>query len=135
MLGLPRQCSTSSLIRCFFSFQVDLYQGEDHLNEHDDLRVVVLVRNMNAREFVLFEDEVRSYIPDNYKWIVNKRSNLEGYNRQTGERLFTWQPHGAQFTIHRKVPTATSKFRIAPNVPIIEAEYILRLAKYEACQV
>ena len=100
------------------------------LSEHDDLRVIVLVRDMNAREFVLFEQEARRYVPDNYRWTVNERGNFEGYNRQDGERLFTWQPHGSQFTVHRKVPPAASKFRIAPNVPIIEAG-----AYTEACQI
>ncbi len=100
------------------------------LGEHDDLRVAVLVRNMAAREFVLFEDEAMRYIPDNYRWKVNNYDNLEGFEIATGARLFTWQPHGSQFTIHRTVPPVASKFRITANIPIVEFQHILRLARY-----
>ncbi len=100
------------------------------LDQHDDLRVAVLVRNMGAREFVLFEDEAERYIADNYRWEVNKWGNFEGYDIVTDTRRFTWQPHGSQFTIQRTVPTAATKFRISPNVPIIAFEHILKLAQY-----
>jgi len=48
----------------------------------------------------------------------------------SGRHAFTWQPHGSQFTILRIVPAAARKFRIARNVPVIEFEHILRLARY-----
>ena len=101
------------------------------LGEHDDLRVAVLVRNIGAREFVLFEDEAKRYIPDHYRWKTNDRDNLIGIDIATGTKRFTWQPHGSQFTIHRSVPPAASKFRISHNVPIIEFQHILRLARYD----
>ena len=99
---------------------------DEALNEYDDLRIVILVRNMNTREFVLFEEEAHRYVPDNYRWIVNSRGNFEGYDGKTNERQFTWQPHGSQFTIHRKVPIVASKFKIAVKIPIIETKHILR---------
>lgn len=100
------------------------------LGKHDDLRVVILVRNISARKFVLFEDETVRYIAGNYQWEVNKRGNLEGFEKGTGVKKFTWQPHGSQFTIHRTIPTAASKFKIAPHVSVVEAEHILRLVKF-----
>ncbi len=100
------------------------------MGSHDELRVVVFLRNMATREFVLFEQEAERYIPNDYHWTTNSRNNLEGHDKTTGDRMFTWQPHGSQFTIHRKVPVAARKFSITRNVPIIEAEHVLRLAGY-----
>lgn len=102
------------------------------MGEYDDLRVAGLLRNMDTREFVLFEDEVGRYIPKNYKWGVNKGKNLEGCDKKTGAREFTWPPHGSQFTIHRRVPPAARKFCIAREVPIIEYRQILNLAEYHS---
>ena len=104
---------------------------DEALNEYDDLRIVVLVRNMNICEFALFEYEAHRYIPNNYRWIVNSRGNFEGYDRKTKIRQFTWQPHGSQFTIHYKIPITMHKFRIAVKIPIIEAEHILKLIEYK----
>lgn len=100
------------------------------MENHDQLRVVVFIRNMTTREFALFEQEVGRFIADDYEWKTNARGNFEGYDKTTKNRKFTWQPHGAQFTIHRRVPAATRKFRIVPEVPAIEAKHILRLARY-----
>lgn len=100
------------------------------MGSHDELRVVVFLRNMATREFVLFEQEAERYIPNDYRWTTNIRRNLEGHDRTTGDLVFTWQPHGSQFTIHRKVPAAARKFSITRNVPIIEVERVLRLAGY-----
>lgn len=100
------------------------------MGSHDQLRVVVFIRNMATREFVLFEQEAQRYIADDYDWEINRHGNFEGQNKTTKDRMFTWQPHGAQFTIHRRVPATARKFRIVPEVPIVKAEHILRLARY-----
>lgn len=100
------------------------------MGSHDQLRVAVFIRNMEKREFALFEQEARRYVADDYEWEINKKGNFEGYEKMTRERMFTWQPHGAQFTIHRQVPAAVRQFRIVPEVPAIEAKHILRLARY-----
>ena len=103
----------------------------ESLNEHNELRVVVMIRNMQAMEFVIFEDEAARFIPDNYRWEVNNNGNFIAFEIATNRHTFTWQPHGSQFTIHRTVPTAASKFRIARPVPRIEFDDILRLAGYQ----
>ena len=100
------------------------------MGSHDQLRVVVFIRNMATREFLLFEQEAQRYIADDYEWEPNARGNFEGYDKATKNRMFTWQPHGAQFTIHRKVPVTARKFRVVPEIPIVKAEHILRLARY-----
>ena len=99
------------------------------LGEHDDMRIVVLVRNIETREFVLFEEEATRYIPDEYRWsyIVRsgKRTNLQSKHRLTGEHKFTWQFHGGQFTVFRDIPPSARRFRVVPQVPLIEPQAVL----------
>ena len=96
------------------------------LNAHDDLRTAVLIRNMQTREFVLFEEETHRFAPDDFRWQFNKRGNLEGYDAMAGEHRFSWQPHGSQFTIIRPVPGSARRFSIIPNVPMMEVEAVLK---------
>lgn len=104
----------------------------ESLNEHEDLRTVVLIRNMQAREFVLFEEETHRFPPDDYTWEFNKNSNLEGFNVSTGTHQFTWQPHGSQFTIILAVPGSASRFSIIPNVPLVNVNTILDRIHFDA---
>ena len=79
---------------------------DEALNEFDDLRIVVLVRNTVSRQFSIFEEEAHRYNPSDFQWTFNKRGNLEGHNRLNREHQFTWQPHGSQFTVLRRVPAS-----------------------------
>lgn len=101
------------------------------LEKYDDLRTLVLVRNFSKREFVLFEEEATRFVPSDYKWEFNKKRNLEGHNITTGEHHFTWQPHGSQFTIKRKIPAHARKFSISRNVPQIPMEKVLKAIKFD----
>ena len=103
---------------------------EEAMGEHDDLRIAVLVRNIETREFVLFEEEASRFIPDDYQWQFNNRGNLEGYDRAAGAHRFTWQPHGSQFTILRETPASARQFSIGPNVPLVEPSAILAHIDY-----
>jgi len=96
------------------------------LDQHDDLRIVVLIRNMEAREYRIFEEEAQRFTPGDYRWEFNPRGNLEGYDRVSGEHKFTWQPHGSQFTILRHVPASARRFSINRNVPIVSVEAVLQ---------
>ncbi len=100
------------------------------LNEHDDLRLMVLLRNMSSQEFLLFEEEIARFPVDNYEWRVNSRGNLEGRDKATSDHCFTWQPHGAQFTIFRLVPGSSRRFVINRYVPQIEPKHIWKAIKY-----
>jgi hypothetical protein len=91
---------------------------------YEPLRTSVLVRNFNTLEFALFENETQRYITKDFEWRINKKSNLEGYSRDTGKHLFTWQPHGAQFTILCDVPVSAKKFRIK-RPPVLDFEETL----------
>lgn len=79
---------------------------------YEPLRTSVLVRNFNTLEFLLFEHETVRYDTMDFEWKENRKGNLEGYNIATGVHQFTWQPHGAQFTILCDVPPSAKKFRI-----------------------
>lgn len=100
-------------------------------SNHDDLRVVVLIRNISRLEFTLFEYEATRYTPADYKWHVNDKNNFYGFDKITDVHRFTWQPHGSQFTLLKQVPGSACKFRIARNPKIIEKCHVLELIGFE----
>lgn len=100
------------------------------LGEHEDLRVVVLIRNWQTREFTIFEEAAQRFVPDDYRWEFNKRGNLEAREKTTGEHCFTWQPHGSQFTVKRDVPGSARHFSIGPNVGIVPVDSVLSYVQY-----
>ena len=104
----------------------------ESLGEHNELRTAVLIRNMQTREFVLFEEETHRFVPEDYSWDFNKRNNLEGCEVATGEHRFTWQPHGSQFTIIRTVPGSSRKFLIRPNIPMVGIDFVLNKVGFRA---
>lgn len=91
------------------------------LDKFDSLRTCILIRNVNTLEFTLFETETHRYIPRNYVWRVNRNNNLEGYHIQSNKHMFTWQPHGSQFTIKHDVPVAAVRFKVR-RPPILDFE-------------
>ncbi len=100
------------------------------LDEYNELRIVVLVRNMETREFVIFEEEAQQFIPTDYQWRLNQWRNLEGFSRSDGRRHFTWQFSGGQFTVHRSVPGSARRFSIVPNVPIVAVDDVLASVRF-----
>lgn len=92
------------------------------LDKFDCLRTSILVRNINALELTLFEIDTHKFIHTDYVWSVNKRGNFEAYNKITNKHRFTWQPHGAQFTIKHIIPASAIKFKIKrPHIVDFEA--------------
>ena len=91
--------------------------------KHDDVRLVVLVRNMEAQEFTLFERPIYPLVVNRYSWEVNERGNLCAFDGDT--HAFTWQPHGSQFTIHEPIPSGAAKFRITRVPKVLELKHIL----------
>lgn len=100
------------------------------LDEYNELRIVVLIRNMETREFLIFEEEARQFIPTDYEWSLNPKRNLVGYDRSEGQQRFTWQPHGSQFTVHRPVPGSARRFSIVPNVPVVSVDDVLAAIRF-----
>lgn len=101
------------------------------LAEFEDLRMVVLIRNMSKLEFTLFEYEATRYASADYEWKLNKEENLVGHDKVTGKHCFTWQPHGSQFTVLKDVPGSAYRFRIKRHPGILDPEHILRLVRFE----
>ena len=100
------------------------------MDEYEDLRIVVMVRNVEAKEFVVFEEEATRFSPGDFVWTVNKRNNFEGHNVSDRAHQFTWQPHGGQFTVFRKVPGSARRFSINQNVPIATVNDFLKAIGY-----
>lgn len=93
-------------------------------DKFEPLRSSLLIRNPNTLEFTLFEHELFRYNTNNYYWEINSNGNLEGFNKETNEHCFTWQPHGSQFTIIYKIPRSSIKFKIK-RPPIIDFDKTL----------
>lgn len=86
------------------------------------LRIFVMIRSMERLEFTLFEEEAELFVPRNYEWTLNKNNNLEGHAGD--QHLFTWQPHGGQFTILRNVPASAVHFKLK-RPQIISSQCVL----------
>jgi hypothetical protein len=69
---------------------------------HRHVRTAVLVKSKDLLRLTVFELETVRYNPGVFAWSRNSRGNLEGYSRD--RHVFTWQPHGSQFTIIEDVP-------------------------------
>lgn len=92
-------------------------------DKYEPLRAVILIRNFETFDFALFERDVYRYVTSEYEWRTNKNGNLEGFD--SGNRhCFTWQPHGAQFTVLHNVPTSVVKFSVK-QPPILDFQKTL----------
>jgi hypothetical protein len=72
--------------------------------KYKHLRTIVLIKSNDLTEVVVFEFDTIRYDHELFNWEWNKNNNLIGKNIRTGKLCFTWQPHGAQFTIIEDVP-------------------------------
>ncbi len=89
-------------------------------SQYSQVRTTVLVRGEDMLTHCLFEEDAVRYRPSDYVWSVNRNGNYEGMDA-SGRKRFTWQPHGAQFTIHVAVPPGAVKFRLkAPPKQSVE---------------
>ncbi len=99
--------------------------------QHDDIRLVVMIRNWEALEFVLFERPLVPVVVNEYQWAVNERNNLIGYVTDPQVKAFTWQPHGSQFTVHEPVPHATAEFRLRKEPSMLTMADVLGFVKFK----
>ena len=93
------------------------------------LRTIVLVKSNDLLEVAVFEIETCAFIPQQYKWLWNKKGNLCGFDER-GDHKFTWQPHGAQFTIVEKVPPGRLAIRVKQPPPL-EPDQLLAAVGYD----
>ena len=97
---------------------------------YNPVRVNVLIRSDDMTKFRIFEEHIERYRTTDYEWKENRNGNLEGYHKVRGTKCFTWQPHGAQFTIHTDVPDDARKFRIR-KPPVAPIDEVLKMLKYD----
>ena len=111
---------------------MDVYNKRIHKAkwDHDDTRMVVLLRNMRSQEFTLFERPIAPFVPQDYTWEMNARRNFMGMRGDT--QVFTWQPHGSQFTIHEPVPLSATKFKINREPGMLEMQHVLQLVGFNS---
>lgn len=93
--------------------------------QHSDVRLGVLLRNMEALEFAFYERHIVHLHDADYEWRKNRNGNLEAYSSQ-GVHTFTWQPHGSQFTIKDLVPLRTTRIRILQRPGVASLEDVLQ---------
>lgn len=93
----------------------------------DHLRTIVLIKSNDLSEVVVFEFETTRYDPELFYWKWNKEKNLEGFSKAFNEHLFTWQPHGSQFTIHEKVPVNSVLIKITKPEALDKEKILLAL--------
>lgn len=103
----------------------------ESLNDHDDLRIFVMIRNMSTLEFTLMEYEAVRYVAAEYTWRRNRRGNIEGFEADGGAHRFTWQPHGSQFTVIHHVPESAYRFRITHTPGTLEERQVLTLINFD----
>ena len=94
------------------------------------VRTVVLIKSDDLLEAAVFEFETILYGADNYWWQWNERNNLEGFKKDSNQHIFTWQPHGSQFTIIEDVPADRLAIRIK-QPPIVDRNEILKAIKFD----
>jgi hypothetical protein len=92
--------------------------------KYQHLRTVVLVKSEDLLEVSVFEFDTVLYDPAAYEWRWNKKHNLEGLDKAGKQHHFTWQPHGAQFTIIEVVPTDRLALRLK-QPPAMEPNAVL----------
>lgn len=93
-------------------------------------RTVVLVKGDDLSEVSVFEEETVRFLPEEYEWEWNQRNNLDGYLKGTDVKRFTWQPHGAQFTVISKIPDDHLRLRIR-RPSVLNREEVLRQLKFD----
>lgn len=94
-------------------------------------RRIVMLRNMQKLQFALYETELVQFSIRNYQWKFNRRSNLEGFEKASpSNHVFTWQPHGAQFTIIDD-PGALVKFEVTKRPNPLGVDEVLRAQGFD----
>lgn len=94
------------------------------------VRTVVLIKSDDLLELAAFEFETIIYPADQYWWQWNERNNLEGFSEESDQHIFTWQPHGSQFTIIENVPKERLAIKIK-EPPQLDRNGVLQSIKFD----
>lgn len=93
------------------------------------VRTVVLMKSDDLLEVAVFEFDTILYNTGNFWWQWNERNNLEGFRKEGDQHMFTWQPHGSQFTIIEDVPEDRLAIRIR-KPPKVNRDEVLKAIKF-----
>ncbi len=104
------------------------------LDNYNPVRTLVLIRSEDCLSFCLFEEDTHRYPSNDYIWETNKNGNLIGKSIVSQKTVFTWQPHGSQFTIHAEIPHNAIRFTIK-RPPIMSHETILSSINFDSSWV
>jgi hypothetical protein len=103
----------------------------DARSRFKDVRTVVLLKSEDFSIFSAFEEETLRYDFKEYLWEFNKNQNLVGLDKRTNKPVFTWQPHGSQFTIHLEAPDKRVSIKIKKR-PMMDRERILKEVGFDS---
>ena len=122
------ECDPNQLGEKVLSIWNERVAGVRKLYKH--LRTVVLVKSDDLLEVAAFEIETVLHPENDFWWQWNEQNNLEGFKKITNQHVFTWQPHGSQFTIIEEVPKKRLAIRIR-KPPILDQKTILDSIKFD----
>jgi hypothetical protein len=122
------ECEPNELGGKILSIWNERVAGIRKLYQH--LRTVVLVKSNDLLELAIFEFETVIYPTDQFWWQWNENNNLEGFSKGTDNHIFTWQPHGSQFTIIENVPASRLAIKIK-QPPHQNRELVLKSIEFD----
>ncbi len=122
------ECDPAELGGKILSIWNERVAGIRKLYQH--VRTIVLIKSDDLLELAAFEFETVIYPTDQYWWQWNERNNLEGFSKTSENHLFTWQPHGSQFTIIEDVPSTRLSIKIQ-KPPQLERNDVLKSINFD----
>lgn len=121
-------CDPNELGKKVLSIWNERVAGVRKLYKH--LKTVVLIKSDDLLELAAFEIETVIHVEANYWWQWNDQNNLEGFDSKTKQHVFTWQPHGSQFTIIEEVPKNRLAIRLR-KPPSLDRQSVLDSIKFD----
>lgn len=122
------ECDPNELGNKVLSIWNERVSGVRKIYKH--LRTVVLVKSDDLLELTVFEIETILHPPSDYWWQWNDQNNLEGFSKASSQHIFTWQPHGSQFTIIEEVPKNRLAIRLR-KPPILDRGAVLKSIEFD----
>ncbi len=94
------------------------------------VRTIVLIKSIDLLELAAFEFDTIIYPAEQFWWQWNERNNLEGFSKSADQHIFTWQPHGSQFTIIENVPKKRLEIKIK-EPPQLDRDSVLESIRFD----
>lgn len=94
------------------------------------VRTIVLIKSGDLLELATFEFDTIIYPAEQFWWQWNERNNLEGFSKSADQHIFTWQPHGSQFTIIENAPEKRLAIKIK-EPPQLDRNAVLESIRFD----